>query len=472
MTGKYQIPFLYDNVLSNMVVPNALYTEFGIINYLHSLSSDQVKRQNVFEEEFGFNDQSLAGLIFNNSLGKQPNSMSGSNLQSRCYNHYLDLKEDSLFYGREKTKRYIYPIRIPPFIETLFGLDKSTSRINGEYFWKHMSKTAYNDSRDGRAIIFLDYGQENYMEYDTYVMIHESLKKASIPADNIIFGINSFNAQEIYENWFNPGDHRIQVRNWPYVLSNTSYHYTHFTDQHLNFSLWQMKKSRKRKYHFLYKVRRPRDHRMSLLYKLASDGLLEKTDWSCLTPVEVNDHRVSYFSHKYSWPLDINKIQEVCNLTPKTLESESDTHYTAVRTTTDTHAKAYENSYLYICTETFTHGEHKSLTEKVFKPIVNFQPFVVVAYPGILDLLRSLGFKTFNGFIDESYDREPDETKRLHMIYTELQRISAMSIDQIHDWYWSMEEILIHNKNLFLDYWKNDTVGQNFIKYLNERINQ
>jgi hypothetical protein len=472
MSDKYHIPFLYDNVFSNMVLPNAIYTEYALINYLHSLYSNKRKQHNFFEEEFSYNDQSLAGLIFDNNLGRQPNSMSGSNLSSLCYGHYLDLEENSLYYGREKYKRYVYPIRIPPYIDYFIGTERSGSKINGEYFWKHMSETAFRDAQDGRAIIFLDYGQENYMEYDTYYLIHESLKKASIPADNIIFGINSFNAQEIYENWFSPGDQRIQVRNWPYVLANTSFHYNHFTEQHLSKDDWLNTQNTKRKYHFLYKVRRARDHRLALLYKLASDNYLEKTDWSCLTPVQANDKRVSYFSGKFSWPLNQERIQNICNQTPKTLESERGTHYTAVRTTTDSHPEAYKNSYFYICTETFLHGDHKSLTEKVFKPIVNLQPFILVAYPGALKLLHSLGFKTFGQYIDESYDIEPDEVKRIHMIYNQIEKLAQMSTDQLHDMYWSMREILEHNQTLFLEYWKNDTVGKNFIKYIHDRLNQ
>lgn len=472
MSGKYILPLLYDNIFSNMILPNAIYTEFGLINYLHSLYSKKVTQHNFFEEEFGFTDQSVAGLLFDNNLGRQPNSMSGTNIASRCYSHYLTLDENSLFLARNKYRRYIYPIRIPPYMNTFIGQNHTGSKINGEYFWKHMSETALTDAQDGRAIIFLDYGQENYMEYDTYLSIHESLVRARIPADNIIFGINSFNAQEIYEKWFEPNDQRIQVRNWPYVLANTSFHYNNFSEQHLQVHEWLATQNTKRKYHMIYKVRRPREHRMAILLKLASDKLLDKTDWSCLTPIKLDENKIGYFNAKFDWQLDHQAVFDMCNQTPKTLESERGTHYTAVRTTTDNNAEAYKNSYLYICTETFTHGDHKSLTEKAFKPVVNLQPFVIIAYPGALALLRKLGFKTFSGFIDESYDDEPNEVLRLNMAYKEITRISNMSIDELHNWYWSMKDILEYNQKHFLNYWKADEIGHNFIKYLSDRINQ
>jgi hypothetical protein len=148
------------------------------------------------------------------------------------------------------------------------------------------------------------------------------------------------------------------------------------------------------------------------------------------------------------------------------LDSEQGLTYDTVSAWTDKSPDSHKNSYLYLCTETFINGEYKSLTEKVFKPIVNFQPFLFIAYPGVLELLRSLGFKTFSPLIDESYDNDPDEIKRLSMIYSELNRICSMSKEEIHAWYWSMEEILIHNYNHFLNIWKNEEHTKELINYM------
>ena len=93
-----------------------------------------------------------------------------------------------------------------------------------------------------------------------------------------------------------------------------------------------------------------------------------------------------------------------------------------------------------------------------------------VAYPGALKLLQDLGFKTFNGFIDESYDNEPDLYKRVNMIYIELQKLCNMSITELHNWYWSMEDILEHNRNHLLQIWRNQSIALDFIKYLTERV--
>ena len=118
------------------------------------------------------------------------------------------------------------------------------------------------------------------------------------------------------------------------------------------------------------------------------------------------------------------------------------------------------------------HELYKSITEKVAKPMANFLPFVFVSFKGALKLLRDIGFKTFHPFIDESYDDEPDEAKRVNMIYTEIQKICSMSKEDLHKWYWQMEDIYVHNYNFIQTYFTKDTHSLEMIKYLNDRVSQ
>lgn len=64
-----------------------------------------------------------------------------------------------------------------------------------------------------------------------------------------------------------------------------------------------------------------------------------------------------------------------------------------------------------------------SITEKAYKAIACSRPFIVFATPYFLEDLRNLGYKTFSPFINESYDRETDNHKRLNMIVAEVKRI-------------------------------------------------
>jgi hypothetical protein len=468
----HRLVFLYDYVFPNMVLPNALINEYGIINYLHTLYSNKNTSNSFFDDAGG--QQSPTTTIFDNKLGSWPNSLrtNGPHLKAPVYDSYMSYHEQSLYFGKQLLRKYIYPIKINPHIDEFIGVNlRPGNKLNGEYFWKHMSAEALQDAQQGRALIFLDYGQENFIEKTSYVNLHEALRHSGIPKEQVLLAVNSFNAKEVYEDWFTPEERRLQVMNWPFVMVASSYHYANCSPaQGLDLEQFKKTESTIRKNHFLFKIRNLRQHRLTLLYKMANEGLLEKTDWSCLTPVRYNASEVKHVSDTYNFDLDSDIIASLCALLPRSLESEPTISHSSVSAWTDSHTTAHKDSYMYICTETFVHGEYKSLTEKVFKPIANFQPFVFVAYPGALSLLQSLGFKTFSPFIDESYDNEKDEVVRLQLIYKEIERIGDMSKQEIHDWYWSMKDILIHNHNHLLTLHNQEPKSLELIKYLHDRI--
>ena len=86
-----------------------------------------------------------------------------------------------------------------------------------------------------------------------------------------------------------------------------------------------------------------------------------------------------------------------------------------------------------------------TITEKVWKPIVTFQPFILISMKDSLKKLKEWGFKTFDGFIDESYDILETYGERKKVINKEIIRLCNMSRKELDDWYWSMEDILQHN---------------------------
>ena len=65
-----------------------------------------------------------------------------------------------------------------------------------------------------------------------------------------------------------------------------------------------------------------------------------------------------------------------------------------------------------------------------------------------------MGFKTFDGFIDESYDTELDDMKRLSMVNAEINRICNIPIEELKIQIKEIEDILLYNqmKLLTFDY--------------------
>ena len=88
----------------------------------------------------------------------------------------------------------------------------------------------------------------------------------------------------------------------------------------------------------------------------------------------------------------------------------------------------YNDTYFSIVSETFFYYSNELedgmvLTEKTFKPMLYQHPFILIGLPNSLKLLKELGYKTFSPFINEDYDNELDNNKRMLMIISEVERL-------------------------------------------------
>ncbi len=121
----------------------------------------------------------------------------------------------------------------------------------------------------------------------------------------------------------------------------------------------------------------------------------------------------------------------------------------------------------HIVTETVFYENKLHLTEKIFKPIVIRRPFILVGSPGNLKYLKSYGFKTFDSWIDESYDEIQDNDLRLEKITTEIEKLCELSLSELEQMHFDMTEILDYNYNHFYGKFKEiiiDEMLDNFKK--------
>jgi hypothetical protein len=107
------------------------------------------------------------------------------------------------------------------------------------------------------------------------------------------------------------------------------------------------------------------------------------------------------------------------------------------------------SSFLHVVTETCYWEGKLHLTEKIFKPIVARQPFVLLGCAFNLRYLRSYGFKTFDSWWDESYDVVIDPVARLTAVVRIVQEISAVSNRDLESMLQGMQHVLDYNYNLF-----------------------
>jgi hypothetical protein len=110
-------------------------------------------------------------------------------------------------------------------------------------------------------------------------------------------------------------------------------------------------------------------------------------------------------------------------------------------------SSVWKSSFLHVVSETVVDRVH--LTEKMFKPIVLKQPFVLLNGAGGLEYLRSYGFKTFNDFWSEDYDEIENLDQRLQAVADIVNDIGSCSLSQLEKIRDRLKPILEHNYNWF-----------------------
>ena len=110
----------------------------------------------------------------------------------------------------------------------------------------------------------------------------------------------------------------------------------------------------------------------------------------------------------------------------------------------------YTESYCSIVVETHFDADSTPgtfLTEKTFKPIKHGHPYVLIAPPGSLQLLRDLGYRTFDHVIDNSYDTITDNTERYLRVKHTIEQIK--NNNNLTKWLQDCSEDILHNQRLF-----------------------
>lgn len=192
---------------------------------------------------------------------------------------------------------------------------------------------------------------------------------------------------------------------------------------------------------FLNFNRRWRLHRPALVALLCANTLLDQghislgasddsIDWKSIWP-QIR-HRFEN-NHQFNALLERHE-QDILAIPPLYLDSHD--LVTNKANLEQSTAALYEETYFSVVTETnyFTSSLYgnvietsRFLSEKTFKPIAQCHPFIIVSVPNFLDTLRSVGYKTFSPWINESYDKELDDAERLLKIVAEIKRLSELS---------------------------------------------
>lgn len=228
--------------------------------------------------------------------------------------------------------------------------------------------------------------------------------------------------------------HDLAADSYVFVSGNTAAKnipgFFYFSD----FELWYYQRNRHetalpvhtqpRSRDFTALVRLHKSWRATIMADLFRNNLLLNSYWSyCERPEKIELHADN--------PIEIDTIGMHME-TVKFLTYGpylSDTLDNAQRNDhSHTESKYHTDSYCNIVIETHWDADQSGgafLTEKTFKPIKHGQMFFVAGCAGSLQTLRELGYRVFDGILDNSYDLETDNTQRWIRLRSAIEQASV-----------------------------------------------
>jgi hypothetical protein len=192
--------------------------------------------------------------------------------------------------------------------------------------------------------------------------------------------------------------------------------------------------------------------RATVLSRLYQLGCLDNSYWSYNTVTVGDDAKGTYYDNNpiEIWPFDglESQIEKFWAGAPYTCDTLNNTEHNQHWMFVPEH---YENSYCNLVLETLYDADQSQgtfLSEKTFKPIRHGQPFILFGPAQSLEVLRSLGYNTFDHVLDNSYDYIYDNTKRFSQT---IQTVFELKQKNLQSWFLECLEGVIHNQKLFLD---------------------
>lgn len=115
-------------------------------------------------------------------------------------------------------------------------------------------------------------------------------------------------------------------------------------------------------------------------------------------------------------------------------------------------------------------------SEKTFRPVMCFQPFIIFGQPGCNHYLKNIGYELYDDWFDLSFDWEEDYVERFLKILKVLQdtcaMLNTMSREEQISWKFKNKEVLIHNYQIMKEHTYTKEKFKNFALGLEQQINK
>ena len=191
-----------------------------------------------------------------------------------------------------------------------------------------------------------------------------------------------------------------------------------------------------------------REYRLKFTEHLVNHKLISY----CHTSFNPVDNLIHYKDHQF-----VNSELAIKNYTLDQYLPENSHNSSS---SADYNNQDYKHCAMEIVLETLFDDSRWHLTEKTLRPIACGKPFILMSTPGSLQYLKQYGFKTFDAYIDESYDQINNSCDRMQAVIAEMKRISALDKDKKNALWNSLNDIAQYNKKVFFKYLQTQVVDE------------
>lgn len=310
---------------------------------------------------------------------------------------------------------------------------------------------AFNDPE---CKIIIDYSEEGFTS-EVFADLHQWIIEHDL-IDRVLYVSSTCNVQHQYYAWCRKQKTGLIMKcawygffaNW----INFNQRYRDKPELGIPMATWTPGTNR-----FMSLNRRPYPHRIYLTTLLEHFNLIEHGAVSM--PKHFAEKDINWGSTDFDLPYQWEQFKDRCNGYVDGFDSSfkslynklpliADTDRFDINYALDLNNTLYDIYPINLVTETLFFTDSIFPTEKIFKPMLHGQVFLLAGAPGFLQKLRDCGFKTFSPYINESYDTIDDPIERGVELVKTLKGIVALDQSQFELLLDQCRPVIEHNRHL------------------------
>ena len=460
----------YDNILDN---DERFFAVMEEIKRLHTIKDEVVEYYIKNEHRFKKNREIIDKLYDYNPVSKYFNKLTKKISKKETFFVFDKWDGDTPIpnsLGLTNVRDHLTPLIFnnDKYPVKLCGLDKINQEDNFYYVvnYTHDLIQTINDeifilnnevvkvaAESNLKIIIINEHEINIHEKNTLTSLVLQIRRLGLKDENFYY-LNNNSKLEQYKQQLNTKINVYTMRFlFEILVESMLIHQTEYVED--------------KPFLFMCHNRVSKEHRLVLLSYLKRSGIIKDVDWSFLNPyneivdsfIDENDNtlmleyeeEINYFKKIHNQPSKFEKLRNWhIDTTHNPLKD---------RMLTDT----YLNSYINIITETVFGWPEVHISEKSFRPFYFYQlPLFVASYRHVEYMRVMFGFDFFDDLIDHSYDFEPNNTKRMNMLFAEIKRLHENK-DAVIEFYKKNKDRIVANYELLLSLYNEKQT----LKYLN-----